>query len=112
VKTEIAETAHKRRDKLNIIAQILEIARESTLKTQIMYKANLSFAQLNEYINFMQDIGLLAKVMENRRETYKTTEKGLNFLQRHGEITELLKTEKEDTRKSIRMPPETLFRKK
>jgi predicted transcriptional regulator len=112
VNTEIAEMTPKRRDKLHIIAQILEIARDSTLKTQIMYKANLSFAQLNEYIHFMLDIGLLTKLTENRRETYKTTEKGLNFLQRHGEITQLLKTEKVDTRKSIRMPPETLFRKR
>lgn len=109
---EIAEMAPKRRDKLHIIAQILEIAKDSTLKTQIMYKANLSFAQLNEYIHFMLSIGLLTKLMENRRETYKTTEKGLNFLQRHTEITELLRTEKRDTGKSIRTPPEALLRKK
>jgi predicted transcriptional regulator len=36
----------KRRDKLSIIAEILEIAKNGTLKTQIMYRANLSFAQL------------------------------------------------------------------
>jgi predicted transcriptional regulator len=42
--------ASKRRDKLYIIAEILEIAKEGTLKTQIMYRANLSFTQLNDYL--------------------------------------------------------------
>ena len=49
----------KRRDKLYIIAEILEIAKEGILKTQIMYRANLSFTQLNEYLKFMLKINLL-----------------------------------------------------
>jgi predicted transcriptional regulator len=49
----------KRRDKLSIISEILEIAKEGTLKTQIMYKANLSFAQLNDYLKFMVKTSLL-----------------------------------------------------
>jgi len=39
----------KRRDRLHIIAKILQTAKDGALKTPIMYKANLSFAQLNEY---------------------------------------------------------------
>ena len=35
------------------MADILEIAKEGTLKTQIMYKANLSFTQLSDYLSFM-----------------------------------------------------------
>ena len=37
----------KRRDRLYILAEILAIAKNGYLKTQIMYRANLSFAQLN-----------------------------------------------------------------
>lgn len=40
----------KRRDKLDIMAEILDITREETLKTQVMYRANLSFTQLNNYL--------------------------------------------------------------
>jgi hypothetical protein len=35
-----SNSKQKRRDKLYIIAEILEIAKEGVLKTQIMYRAN------------------------------------------------------------------------
>jgi predicted transcriptional regulator len=107
----IAETSSKRRDKLRIIAEILEIAKEGTLKTQIMYKANLSFAQLNEYLKFMLKIKLLEKLVEQGKDVYVATEKGLDFLQRQCDLTELLKTEEEKPRNSTRMPPASLLRK-
>src|SRR5512137_2511913 len=66
----IAETTSKRRDKLCIIAEVLEIAKEGTLKTQIMYKANLSFAQLNDYLKFMLKIELLQKLVEQGKDIY------------------------------------------
>lgn len=103
--------SQKRRDKLYIIAEILEIAKEGTLKTQIMYRANLSFTQLNNYLNFMLKINLIEKIMQNDREVYKTTEKGLDFLQRYREITELLRTENQNCRNNIKLPPSHLLRK-
>ena len=80
----ISETnpSAKRRDKLYILAEILEIAKEGTLKTQIMYRANLSFTQLNDYLRFMLKISLLEKVLRNDRDTYRATDKGLDFIQR------------------------------
>ena len=57
----ITDTPSKRRDKLCIIAEILEIAKEGSLKTQIMYKANLSFTQLNDYLKYMLKTTLLKK---------------------------------------------------
>lgn len=102
----------KRRDKLFIIAEILEIAKEGSLKTQIMYRANLSFTQLNDYLNFMLRISLLCKVLENGKETYRATDKGEDFLQRYREITELLKTEEDTNGKNgIRIPPQHLLKK-
>jgi predicted transcriptional regulator len=102
----------KRRDKLFIIAEILEIAKEGTLKTQIMYKANLSFTQLNDYLNLMLKINLLDKVSENDKERYETTAKGMDFLQRYQEITELLKSDSEnDAKNGVKIPPPHLLRK-
>src|SRR3990170_1948398 len=88
-------TTSKRRDKLCIIAEILEIAKEGTLKTQIMYKANLSFAQLNEYLKFMLKIKLIQKLVDRGKDIYIATDKGLDFLQRQYELTELLKGDDE-----------------
>jgi predicted transcriptional regulator len=110
VNSEIAETTSKRRDKLHIIAQILEIAKNGTMKTQIMYKANLSFAQLGGYLTLMLKIDLLVKLSYNGKDMYKTTAKGIDFLQRHREIAEMLKTENENNSKGPRIPPYTPFR--
>ena len=100
----------KRRDKLSIIAEILEISKEGTLKTQIMYKANLSFAQLNDYLKFMQKTSLLSKFRANGKDVYTATDKGVDFLQRHFELTELLK-EEEKGKNGIKVPPPNLFKK-
>jgi len=102
----------KRRDKLYIVAEILEIARDGSLKTQIMYRANLSFTQLNDYLRFMLKINLLERVLRNDREIYRATGKGLDFLQRYREINELLKSEEESNCKNgIRIPPQHLLKK-
>jgi len=101
----------RRRDKLYIIAEILEIAKEGTLKTQIMYRANLSFTQLNGYLNFMLKINLLEKILQNDKETYKATDKGMEFLQRYREITELLKTEGDNYKNNVKIPPPHLLKR-
>jgi len=88
----MTSTKHKRRDKLSIMADIIEIAKEGTLKTQIMYKANLSFTQLNAYISFLLSNNLITPAMFDGREGYVVTERGLDFLQKHSELIQLLKT--------------------
>jgi predicted transcriptional regulator len=100
----------KRRDKLSIIAEILEIAKDGTLKTQIMYRANLSFAQLNEYLKFMLKIHLLNKFVDNGKDIYAATQKGLEFLQRHGDLTGLL-AEETNGKNGAKIPPQNLLRK-
>jgi predicted transcriptional regulator len=93
----------KRRDKLYIIAEILDIARDGVLKTQIMYRANLSFTQLNNYLRLMEKASLIDKKVEGGKEFYKATPKGLEFLQRYREIIELLKTENSGNDIKIRL---------
>ena len=106
----IAENSAKRRDKLGIIAEILEIAKEGTLKTQIMYKANLSYAQLNDYLKFLLKSGLLQKFVSSGKDVYEVTEKGVDFLQRHCELTELLK-ENDKGKNGVKLPPQNLYKK-
>ena len=89
----------KRRDRLYIIAEILEIAKDGTLKTQIMYKANLSFSQLNEYLNFLVGLNLLECKKTGGKMVYKTTEKGMKYLDNYKEILQLLKNTKNNIKK-------------
>jgi predicted transcriptional regulator len=66
----------KRRNKYSIVAEILKIAQDGTLKTAIMYKANLSFAQLNKYIGLLLD----KRLMEQDEGVYTTTERGDEYI--------------------------------
>jgi predicted transcriptional regulator len=80
----------KYRSRTEIVAMILEAANGGATKTKIMYKAFLSYAQLREYLSVLIENNLL-EYLEGS-QTYKTTEKGLNFLKMHNEISELLQT--------------------
>ena len=84
------ENERKRRNRLYIIAEILTVAKEGSLKTQIMYRANLSFAQLNEYLSFLIKIYLLKIQNENGKKIYRTTTKGNEYLKKYKDITNLL----------------------
>ena len=76
----------KRRDRLHIMAEVLVVARDGALKTQIMYKANLSFAQLNEYLSLLLELGLLKTKKMGQKTVYKTTRKGSKYLKGYEEI--------------------------
>ena len=84
------ENQHKRRDRLYIIAEILNIAKGGSLKTQIMYRANLSFAQLNEYLSFLIKMNLLEIKNENSKNIYRTTDKGEKYLEKYKDLANLL----------------------
>ena len=84
------ENGRKRRDRLYIIAEILNIAKGGSLKTQIMYRANLSFAQLNEYLDFLTKMDFLEIQNENKKNNYMTTDKGDRYLEKYKDIANLL----------------------
>ena len=93
LKEALESNSRKRRDRLHIIADILDITRNKSLKTQIMYKANLSFAQLNEYLSFLLEVKLIAASFQSKKTVYKATSKGTRFLHNYTKIKDLLKTE-------------------
>ena len=84
------DNPRKRRDRLYIIAEILDIARDGALKTQIMYKANLSFSQLNTYLKLLLETQLLEILKRNRKTIYKTTKRGVEYMQSYKEVIETL----------------------
>jgi predicted transcriptional regulator len=83
----------KRRDQLSIIATILDKASEGARKTQIMYAANLSFTQLNEYITFLLDQGLMRQHKVDKKEIYIATVRGVLFVQMYAELLDMIKTQ-------------------
>ena len=81
----------RRRDRTYIMAEIQYIALKPVLKTQIMYRANLSFVQLNNYLSLMLDLGLLEVIEDekNNRTAYRTTSKGMRYLTAINAVREL-----------------------
>jgi predicted transcriptional regulator len=76
------------RTRIEITSKILEIAVGGALKTRIMYGAYLSFPQTREYLDFLQEKGLLEYHKDDKQ--YWTTEKGKTFLTEIVEMQQLL----------------------
>jgi predicted transcriptional regulator len=74
---------------MEILASILHVADRGTLKTHIMYKANLSHRQLEKYMTFLQDEGLLTEFIDEETGTsmYKVTERGIEFLKEYTHLS-------------------------
>ncbi len=81
----------ERRDRLHIMAEIIEATKESQLKTRIMYSANLSFSQVNEYLSFLTERGFLRVRVENGKKLYETTAKGNQYIENYREMSNLLR---------------------
>jgi predicted transcriptional regulator len=84
------------RSRSEIASQILEVAngrsgdgRDGATKTEIIYKVLLSHDQLNEYLMILTGSDLLR--YDGETHIYKTTEKGLRFLQAYNHIDQILK---------------------
>lgn len=75
---------NKRRDRHDIVAEILRTATGGKIKTHIMYKAKLSYSQINEYLRVLVEKGFLQNAKNKRKKqivtTYRTTKKGKEFL--------------------------------
>jgi predicted transcriptional regulator len=69
-----------KRSKEEIIENILEICKEPSSKTTIVYRANTNFKKADNYLSMLINAGLL-EASESARVTYKTTQKGLEFLE-------------------------------
>ena len=54
-----------------------------------MYNANLSYAQLKDYLLTLSDKDMLSYDLDTH--TFKTTEKGLRFLEACGQLNNLTK---------------------
>jgi len=77
--------SERRRDRHDIVAEILKTAVDGKIKTHIMYKAKLSYSQINEYLPLLIEKGFLENMMVARTKRYttiyRTTEKGRLFIE-------------------------------
>ncbi len=85
----------RRRSNIEVIADMLRLGEAG--KTEIMYSANMSYHQLQKYLTFMLQLGLITKVtVGNPVVTYRVTRKGLRLLRSIEGILEILELTEEE----------------
>ncbi len=70
------------RGKLDIIVDILEVAKIGVNKTRIVYGANLNFKLADKYLALLMKLGFMEKV----EDKYRTTDKGKMILEKAREV--------------------------
>jgi predicted transcriptional regulator len=78
-----------KRGRLEIIAEILLYCDQRKAKTNIMYKTNLNYAQLQTHLKLLTSQSLL--FLDNNK--YGTTGKGYRFLELFAELNDILSDE-------------------
>jgi len=82
---------NKRRSNIEIIADMLRVGENGAGKTEIMYSANMSYAQIQKYLGFLLSHGFINKVkVGNPAVTYQVTDKGGELLKNINYIIEVL----------------------
>jgi predicted transcriptional regulator len=82
---------NRRRSNIEIIADMLKVGENGAGKTEIMYSANMSYAQIQKYLGFLLSHGFVNKVkMGNPSVTYQVTDKGGELLRNITAIVEIL----------------------
>ena len=82
---------NKKRDKLQIIYDILSVIKEKDGKikpTNILYKSNLSNQMFQEYMHELMQKGFIAEAVAKSGKTYSLTHKGFDYLNRYQMIVE------------------------
>jgi predicted transcriptional regulator len=80
----------RRRSSIEVIGDMLRLGEAG--KTEIMYSANMSYFQLQKYLKFLLELGLIDKIhVGNPSITYRITPKGLALLKNIDSILDVLK---------------------
>jgi len=77
------------RSRIAILVNILTVAKRPTIKTHIMYKANLSHRQLEKYLTFLKQREMRREFVDDKtgNRVYETTQKGNDFLKEYGNFS-------------------------
>ena len=88
IREGLKKSFKERRGKLEIIADILSVAKKGAKKIAIAHNANLIFDRVGKYLFYLEKKGLI----QHTGGEYKTTEKGKEFLRDYQKMKELLIT--------------------
>jgi len=82
---------NKKRNKLEIIRDILDVIRSKSGRikpTHILYKSNLSHRMMEEYMEDLIEKGFIVESKVAKGKTYAITPKGINYLNQYRLISD------------------------
>jgi predicted transcriptional regulator len=90
----------KYKSSIEVMGQILQVANGSNnaTKTKIMYQAFLSYNHLEEHLLFLIKKGLLH--YDGNTRTFRTTEKGIQFLEVYNHLEDMIKNDERKKNKN------------
>ena len=81
----------RRRSNIEIIADMLRAGANGAGKTEIMYSANMSYSQLQRYLDFLVSQGFINRIeVDSSVVSYQLTDSGLKLLKAIDSLIELL----------------------
>jgi len=78
-----------KRTRLDILRDTLKVSRGGARKTEIIYKVNTNSSQVQEYLQFLEDVGLLNVKENNGKVVYETSERGEEFIEEYEKLDNL-----------------------
>lgn len=89
------------RGKIQITADILYLSTVAIKKTHIMYKANLSYEQVNYYLTDLLNNDLLSQHILEDGVVFRTSEKGREYLKHYTRLMDLVKEREKENQKQV-----------
>lgn len=80
----------KKRSDIEILADILKVAKTGAKKSHIVYKANLNFEIVKNYLDRLEKSGLITGP-DGREKIFSTTEKGIKYLDHYESFKDYMK---------------------
>jgi predicted transcriptional regulator len=89
-------TVGQRRSNIEIIADMLRVGENGAGKTEIMYTANMSYNQIQKYLEYLVTQGFINKVnIDDTMIAYQITETGLKLLKAIDTLLEMLESNRD-----------------
>src|SRR4030043_2310266 len=83
----------QRRSNIEIIADMLRVGENGAGKTEIMYTANMSYHQIQKYLEYLVNQGFINKInIDNTMIAYQVTESGFKLLKAIDTLLEMLES--------------------
>jgi len=88
----------QRRSNIEIIADMLRVGENGAGKTEIMYSANMSYSQIQKYLEYLVNQGFVNKVdLDNTMVAYQVTDSGLKLLRAIDNLIAMLEPSQTET---------------